>query len=137
MNIFEFDYNNRMSFDHFRSEMCHILKELGDYVFIQNINSKNVIDSCWENEWEAEALYLLAMMDYLSDLHCLSKCADYDKYRKYKLKEPLFPGGILMMDKVMPDKHIKEKTIEDLKNNQLAQYFLKYNIIEGDIRDVI
>ena len=63
--------------------------------------------------------------------------AGYEYYRQNKLAEPLFPLDIIMMDKLSPESNIKDEILQECNKNECSKEFLKYNIIEGDIRDVV
>lgn len=125
-----------MQFDVFRSEVCHILKNETDLPFMDMVLKEEWIRHYWDQKKYPEALYLTAMIDYLSKEHKLPIPSQCQEFRSFKLTEPLFPLDILLMDKLLPEKNIKEKEIGLCKQESLAREFLKYNIVERDIRDV-
>ena len=53
----------RPSFDVFKSNVCHQVKDLGDIPFIIQPLQSNQIRELYEKKWYPEALYLLAMLD--------------------------------------------------------------------------
>ena len=59
----------QMDIDLFKSEMCHMLKRLGDYNFIYEVISDNWVEYFWNKEWYFESLYTLAMIDYLTYIY--------------------------------------------------------------------
>lgn len=122
----------RMEFELFKSEACHELKRRGDASYILYLVEEDVISLYWELDWHAESLYLLAMLDYLSKLHNAPICNKYDYYRTKKLANILYPKDVLLMDKLNPDSNIKEEVLKTCNPE-----FLKYNIVEGDLRDVV
>ena len=126
----------RMDFELFKSEMCHRLKSAGDVEFITKLVMENWIEEYWNKEWYPECFYLLAMLDYLSGLYDVPKFSKYNKYRNYKLEKILYPRDVLFLEKFVPEENYKRKVLEECKNNPCSAEFLKYNIIEGDIRDV-
>ncbi len=130
------DSNNRIPFEQFRSEVCHLLKRKGDADFVALIMKQNWVKMFWDWNWYEESLYTLALLDYLSDLYRVTPFAGYDWYRKQSLDKPLLPQSVLIMAKLKPDDHIIEKTINDCQKNYCSSFFIKYNIVEGDIRDV-
>ena len=127
---------NRIFFDNFRSEVCHILKSAGDAEFVSIVVSEKWVETFWKWNWKEESLYTLALLDYLSDLYDVTPYSAYDWYRKQKLDETLFPQSIMIEDRLKPERKIKEKVVEDCRNNYCSSFFIKYNIVEGDIRNV-
>ena len=86
MNI-SWERDNRLHFDNFRSEICHFLKSKGDVDFVTIIIKENWIERFWKWGWKEESLYILAVLDYLSDLYKVSPYNKYDWYRTQKLEE--------------------------------------------------
>ena len=80
---------------------------------------------------------MLAIVDYFTEYYHLETFNQYDYYRRYKLSEIVYPLGVLLVDKISPNMHMKEKVIEECSNDPCGQKFLKYNIIEKTIRDVV
>ncbi|MBQ6813931.1 MAG: helix-turn-helix transcriptional regulator [Lachnospiraceae bacterium] len=122
----------RMEFELFKSEARHELKRKGDTSYILYLLEEDIISIYWELDWQAESLYLLAMLDYLSKRHNTPICNKYDYYRTQKLANILYPKDILLMDKSNPDRNIKEEVLK-ICNPE----FLKYNIVEVDLTDVV
>ena len=126
------DYNaNHPSFDIFKSNICHLVKDKGDIEFVIETLSSDEIRALYRRGWYAEAFYLLAMVDYLSNEHEVPLCTNYNDIRTKRLPEPLYPTGVLLMDEVQKtDSHRKESLKKAIPE------FLKYNIVESEIRDV-
>lgn len=122
----------RPEFEIFKNNLAHTLVHKGDIPFIQEIIASNCIFDYWEKEQYEESLYLLAMIDYLSREHNMPLCGDYRELRKQKLATMLCPNGILMMDKMNPSYGWKEKAIKEA-----IPEFLRHNIVEGDIKNVV
>ena len=122
----------RKSFDWFKSEVCHKVKFLGDKQFVVKIVEEDYISKLWNIEWYAESFYLLAILDILSKKYNAPLCNKYDFYRTQKLDNLLYPSEITLKDMLMPELKLKE-TILRTSNPE----FLKYNIVEGDIFNVI
>ena len=78
-----------------------------------------------------ESLYLLALVDYLSRVNDVPLCGRYDDLRKMKLERPLFPSGIITAAAVHRDEGIKARAVRDA-----IPEFIRFNIVEGDVRDV-
>lgn len=126
-------FTKRSSFDLFKSNVCHRVKELGDWDFIIEALEKDEIRIYYDRKWYAESLYLLAMLDYLSRLHDVPLCSRYDDLRKLRLQEPVYPSGILMtaaVSKMSDD--VKEKA-----RRESIPEFMRFNIVESEIRHVI
>ena len=121
----------RPSFDLFKSNICHEVKELGDLNFIVKTIEGNYIDVYLEKKWYPESLYLLSMLDYLSNENNIPIYTKYNDLRNKKLPEPIFPSSILVKAAVMNDDSIKEEAIK----NSIPE-FIQHNIVESNIRDV-
>lgn len=123
--------SKRTSFDVFKSNVCHYVKDKGDIDFIIETLSNDEIRTLYDRQWYAESFYLLAMVDYLSKENDIPVCTNYNDIRTQRLKEPVFPSGVLLSDEAMQtDTHRKEAL-----ENAIPE-FLKYNIIESEIRNV-
>jgi len=121
----------RNSFEHFKSNVCHFVKDKGDLEFIIDTLSKDEIRALYNRKWYAEAFYLLAMVDYLSKENDVPLCTNYNDIRTQKLQELIYPTSAVLSDAAMnTDKHCKEC----LKN--AIPEFLNYNIVENEVRDV-
>ena len=122
----------RIDFELFKSEVCHQLKELGDTEFIISLLESDAIRKYYDKQWYPEALYLLAMLDYVSRVNAVELCVDYDDLRTKKLQEIIYPSGIITQAIVTGDETIKSKAI-----NESIPEFLRFNIVEKDIRYVV
>lgn len=122
----------RGDFEIFKSNTCHRLKELGDIDFVIELLENDSIGKYYRKEWYPESLYLLAMLDYVSRENGIPYCAQYDEIRRIKLKETLFPAGILVAARVTRDESIKKKSMEDS-----IPEFIRFNIVESEVRNVI
>lgn len=125
-------FPKRKEFEWFKSEVCHHLKFLGDKAFVLSLIENDYITTLWDIQWYAESLYLLAMLDILSKKYDVPLYNRYDFYRKQKLANPLYPKDVIYKDKLMPELKYRERIL-----NECNPEFLKYNIVEGDIYDVI
>ena len=121
----------RICFGIFRSNVCHELKELGDKSFLIEILSSNRIFKFWENERYPEALYLFAMLDYLSRINEIPLCEEFDEMRKHKLEDAIYLLGILTLSKLAENDGAKVKSI-----SEAIPEFLRFNIVESGIRQV-
>lgn len=122
----------RVAFDLFKSNTCHRLKELGDIEFLIELLESDYIRKYYKKEWYPESFYLLAMLDYVSRENNIPICSQYDDIRSLKLKRPFFPTGILMAAKITKSEDIKADAIKES-----IPEFMRFNIVESDVRNVI
>lgn len=122
----------RIDFELYKSNVCHRLKELGDIEFIVEVLEQDNISKLYKKKWFAEALYLLAMLDYISRINNIPLCTRYDNIRKTKLKTVLFPAGVLIASKIDSNDELKKKSI-----NEAIPEFMRFNIVESEVRNVI
>lgn len=123
---------NKIDFDLFKSNVCHRLKELGDTEFMIDLLESGIIRQYYDKQWYPEALYLLAMLDYVSRVNEVALCTDYDDLRNKKLQETVFPSSIIAQALVTGDETIKSKAIEES-----IPEFIRFNIVEKDVPDVV
>ena len=121
-----------MSFDNFKNNVSHDIKEMGDIEYINKLTDSDEIYDYFNADKYKEAFYLVATLDYLSRINNIPICDKYDEIRKLKLKEPVFPSSILVIDYYMPERNIKEEAIR-----KSIPEFIRFNIIEKDVRDCV
>lgn len=124
-------FAKRISFDLFKSNVCHKLKELGDIDFIIDTLENNEIQDYYDRRWYAECFYLLAMLDYISRVNGVPLCEEYCDLRKQKLAEPLYPASVVAASFVSNDNKIKAQALKEA-----IPEFLRFNIIESEVRNV-
>lgn len=122
----------RCSFELYKSNVCHRLKETGDIDFIIDTLEGNEIRSYYKRGWYPESLYLLAMLDYVSRLNNVPLCTDYDDIRHCKLERILYPAGILAAAVVEGSELPKEQA-----RKEAIPEFMRFNIVESGVRDVV
>jgi len=121
----------RQNFDTFKSNICHMVKDMGDIDFIIDTLETNKIRKLYQKRWYPESLYLLAMVDYLSRENDLPVCADYNDIRDVKLKEPVYPASILTMCAAFnSDTPKRDSRMEAIPE------FMRFNIVESEVRNV-
>ena len=130
-NNFADEVNHRCSFETFKSNTCHHVKDMGDIDFIIETLETDEIRKLYERSWYREALYLLAMLDYLSRINSLPLCTKYNDIRAQKLEKPYFPAGVVVSYVATGDESIKEKALA----NAIPE-FMRFNIVESEIRNV-
>ena len=123
---------HRSSFDVFKSNVCHRVKDMGDLDFIISVLQSNIIRQYYEKKWMAESLYLLAMVDYLSRENDLPLYSEYNDLRAKRLAKPLYPMSVVLADAV------SKTTAHAERSYQTAiPEFLRFNIVESEVRNVI
>ena len=122
----------RNSFETFKSNICHYVKDMGDLEFIVDVLQKDEIRIFYEKRWYPEALYLLAMVDYLSRINKIPICTKYNDIRSQRLEKPIYPIGVRLSSEVL-------KSDEPLKmaEKECIPEFKRFNIFESEVRDVV
>lgn len=122
----------RSDFELFKSNACHRLKKLGDIEFIIELLEEDRIRKYYKKKWYPECLYLLAMLDYVSRENGVPICTQYEDLRSLKLKSVLFPAGVLVAAKVSKNEQEKQRSLREA-----IPEFMRFNIVESEIRNVI
>lgn len=125
-------FEQRMDFELFKSSVCHKLKALGDIDFIIDLLESDCIRRYYDKKWYPESLYLLAMLDYISRQNHIEICTGYDDMRSLKLKDYLFPAGIIAISKVSDDDEILRKSLKEA-----IPEFMRFHIVESEVRNVV
>lgn len=124
--------NQRESFEIFKSNVCHRVKDAGDLSFIIETLESDRIRQLFDQKWYPEAFYLLAMLDYLSRENNIPLCTNYDDIRTKKLPRPVYPVSVLMMSEALhTDRYKKESMVESIPE------FKRFNIIESEVRNIV
>ena len=111
--------------------MKHRIHETDDLTFIENILKSDLISTYVERKWYPEALYTLAMVDYLSRLNEISLYSKYDNLRKAKLDRIIYPASLIIAKEFKQNKQI----VEEYYQASIPE-FKRFNIVENEIRDV-
>ncbi|MDR1157824.1 MAG: helix-turn-helix transcriptional regulator [Oscillospiraceae bacterium] len=122
----------RPTFETFKSNVCHLVKDMGDIEFLIDTLESGRIRELWDKKWYAESLYLLAMTDYLSRENDLPPCADYNDLRRAKLTEIIYPAGVLTLCAATGGDAWKERS-----RAEAIPEFLRHNIVEAEVRNVV
>jgi hypothetical protein len=120
-----------MDFELFKSNVCHTVKRLGDISFLLETLQSNLIQKYYKEERYLESFYLLAMVDYLSRLNSVPQCSDFDYIRQKKVANPVYSLGIIAESVVFKSNRFKKQSLK-----KAIPEFLKFNIVENDIRNV-
>lgn len=122
----------RPAFELFKSNVCHKLKKLGDIDFLIDLIENDEITKYYDLEWYPECLYLLAMLDYISRIHQIPRCSEYDDLRALKLSSAVYPSGVLAADMAANSDYEKKKAWE-----QAIPEFKRFNIVENEVRNIV
>lgn len=122
----------RSSFEIFKSNICHLVKDKGELSFIRDMLCSDEVSKLYERKWYAECLYLLAMIDYLSRKNDIPLYNGYDKLRMGKLDKALYPSGIMAMYSLSGDESILIKSFDES-----IPEFKRFNIVENEIENVV
>lgn len=122
----------RCSFELFKSNVCHWLKEEGDIDFLIQVLESDLIRKYYNRKWYLESFYLLGMLDYISRINDVPMCSEYDDLRQQRMQEIVYPVGVLLTARVLGDESIKEQALK-----KAIPEILRFNIVESDIRNVI
>lgn len=123
-----FTYNE--DFDLFKSDTLQRLKREKEEDFIKRMATTDVINNYYQNNKYKEALYLLALLDYLSKKNSLPLLKQYDYLRDYKLDKVYVSKSLYLL------LAYKSTTITSIYKECIKE-FLKYNIVEAEIDNVI
>lgn len=123
--------SHRSSFDVFKSNVCHFVKDKGEIDFIIDTLEEDEIRRLYNCKWYPEAFYLLAMIDYLSRENDIPLCTKYNDIRNQRLTETIYPAGVVLADMAMQTNKHKEES----RRNAIPE-FMRFNIVESEVRNV-
>lgn len=124
--------DHRVAFETFKSNICHHVKDLGDVDFMIQLLETDEIRTLFHRKWYPEALYLLAMLDYLSRENNIPVCTKYDDIRTRRLEKPVYPTGILITSEVLQSEApLRQAELEAIPE------FRRFNIMESEVRNVV
>lgn len=121
----------RFDFEAFKSNVCHELKLKGYKRFIKDNLMADKVNEYYEKKWYPEALYLLAMIDYLSRIHDIPLYTKYNRLRTAKLSETIYPSGVISEAVVTQDDSVYAKSL-----NESIPEFARFNIVENGVFDI-
>lgn len=126
----KFDYQK---FDMFKSNVCHMVKNLGELGFIEKSLIEDFTGHYWHLKQYPQAYYMLAMTDFLSERNDIPLYDKYHDYRKQKLNEMVFPYSAILEIAMNSS---KKEEIQNRYIEHAEPIFLKYGIVEGDVFNV-
>ena len=116
-------------FELFKSEICQSIKKMDPETAIDEIIASGEIDNLYNNGKYAKALYLVALVNYLSNKYNLNK--EITRFDGVKLKNMKYPKWANMLAILKNDDGCKKALIKGAEPE-----FLKFNICEGEIENV-
>lgn len=116
-------------FEIFKSDLCQSIKNMNPVEAINQIKKSGCIEVLLNKNEDVKALYLVAMVNYLSNKYNLDmNIHDYDNYR---LEHMVYPRSVLFKCAIMKDDKYKKEAIDHAEKG-----FLQFNICEGEIERV-
>lgn len=97
-------------FEAYKSNVCRLLHHLGDIGFIRAILADDTITQFARNNYGAWALYLLAMLDYISRENGVPVCTKYEYLRGQKLERLHIPDRIRINLELFGNQELFERT---------------------------
>ncbi len=122
---------DRPSFETFKSSICHYVKDMGDLDFLIDVIESDAIYYYLEKRWDREALYLLAMVDYLYRVNDLPLYEGYEELRSLKLSKIVYPAGIIILSAALNSEEPKKQSLREA-----IPEFLRHNIVESEVRNI-
>ena len=116
-------------FEIFKSDLCQSIKNMKPVEAIDQIKESGCIELLLNKNEDVKALYLIAMVNYLSNKYNLNmNIHDYDNFR---LEHTVYPRSVLFKCAIMKNDKYKQEAI-----NHAEKEFLQFNICEGEIKRV-
>ena len=131
LNIINEPACERPDFEIFKGNVCHFIKSMGDMKFIIYLLQEDFIRQYWLKKWYPECMYLLATLDYLCRENDLPLCENYEDIRRCYLAETIYPKDVMLSAALSSELDRREESIM----NSIPE-FIRFNIVECDIRDV-
>ena len=117
-------------FDLFKSNTLQRLKKMDEKTFIQELINNDDIELLFEEKEYPKSLYLLSLLDYLSEKNNMELVDRYQHIRENRLSKLYVPKSIYLL---LQAKLIK---ISDIYKESIKT-FLDHNIVEAEIDNVI
>lgn len=71
------------------------------------------------------------MVDFLSGIHGIPLCNQYDRMRGQKLEKVIYPKDVELARKLSPELDVREQS-----RKEAIPEFMRFNIVEKEIRNV-
>lgn len=118
------------TFTWFRSEQCHLVHSKGELEYLVNVLESQEINRYWRLCMYAEAMYEVAMVDYICRRNDIPRCENYNEIRNHKLDHVAYPIDVKLIDELRGTHEEVEKS-----EKSAIPEFRSFNIIEGAIFD--
>lgn len=122
-----FAYNS--NFDLFKSDTLQRLKSTDEVAFVANVINSKEIENYFFRKKYLESLYLLSLVDYLSNKNSISLPKKYEQIKSYKCEKIYVSKSIYLLLK------LKQIKVTDIYKTAMKE-FLKHNIVEAEIDKV-
>ena len=113
-------------FDLFKSDILQRLKRMDEKNFVNIIDENNTIVRLYNENNLPKSLYLLSLVDYLSEKNNIELNHKYDSLRNIKLEKLYVPKSIYLLLKY------KAMKISEVYRDSIKE-FLNHNIVEAEI----
>lgn len=125
-------YAPRKSFEAFKSNICHRVKDAGDLNFITEVLEQDFVRLLFQKEHYPEAFYLLAMLDYISRENSIPLATRYSDIRVRKLENIIYPASILALTNTSNGTQYQQESLR----NAIPE-FMRFNIVESEVRNIV
>ncbi|MBP3733198.1 MAG: helix-turn-helix transcriptional regulator [Bacilli bacterium] len=127
-NLSLFAYNS--DFDLFKSDTLQRLKKSDESSFITSIIESKEIENYFFVKKYLESLYLLSLVDYLSNKNSIPLPEKYEQIRNYKCEKIYISKSIYLL------LTLKQIKVTDIYKTAIKE-FLKHNIVEAEKQNVV
>lgn len=127
-NLSLFAYNS--DFDLFKSDTLQRLKKTDESSFITSVIESKEIENYFFKKKYLESLYLLSLVDYLSNKNSILLPQKYEQIKSYKCEKIYVSKSIYLLLK------LKQIKVTDIYKTAIKE-FLKHNIVEAEIDKVV
>ena len=124
-------------FELFKDNIKHEVKS-NQIAFLNYILIDDTITKYIDNDKPLYALYLLAMVDFISRINGITLCNKYDYLRSARFQQTVYPLSVVTsaVFEKKTNSDIIQSYISENKDYQPIPEFLRHNIIEGDVFNV-
>lgn len=127
-NLSLFAYSS--DFDLFKSDTLQRLKKTDESSFITSVIESKEIENYFFKKEYLESLYLLSLVDYLSNKNSIPLPQKYEQIKSYKCEKIYVSKSIYLLLK------LKQIKVTDIYKTAIKE-FLKHNIVEAEIDKVV
>lgn len=117
-------------FEIFKSDLCRSIKKMKPIEAIRQIKESRCIELLLNKNEDVKALYLVAMVNYLSNKYNLDM--NIHDYANFRLEHMVYPRSVLFKCAIMKNDRYKQEAIKHAEKE-----FLQFNICESEIEQVI